>query len=146
MKAKIKNLAGWNLPRFFFFACSIVFAMPAFSRRFAVVVTLTADYGSNYGKPITIIIIVKYIIFHAFDSSGPLVCCRVFSIGLNKTKSCWSETSTFCTASVWIFFRGTFVPSYPEVTEVSLFSTPNGSPCLRNLGKFALNQGRIDLS
>lgn len=51
-----------------------MFAMPAFSTCFAIVVRLTADSVFSYGKLhiIIIIIIVKYIIFHAFNSSGSL--------------------------------------------------------------------------
>lgn len=44
--------------------------MPAFSTCFAIVVSLTTVSNFNYGKPR--IIIVKYIIFHAFNSSDPL--------------------------------------------------------------------------
>lgn len=47
-----------------------MFAMPAFSTCFAIVVRLTADSVFSYGK--LHIIIVKHIIFHAFNSSGPL--------------------------------------------------------------------------
>lgn len=46
--------------------------MPASSSCFAVAVSLTADSVFGYVKLRIMIMIVKYVIFHAFNSSGPL--------------------------------------------------------------------------
>lgn len=49
-----------------------MFAVPAFSTGFAIVVSHTADYGFSYGKThIIIIIIITYIITY-INILGPL--------------------------------------------------------------------------
>lgn len=74
------------------------------------------------------------IIFHAFHSLSPL-----------QSRQHWANQNQIVCLKLQPsaefhcgFFVGTVVPSYPEVTEVSLFGTSHGSPCLRELGKFRI--------
>lgn len=110
-----------------------MFAVPAFSTGFAIVVSHTADYGFSYGKTLIIIIIITYIITY-INILGPLQSLYQWA---NQIQIVLVRSFTFLNSfSVRVFSR-CFCTLFPIGFPIQYSKC---SSCLRNLGKYVLNQ------